>query len=275
MKRDLDVLRLVDALPSLDPFLLREHLRSHGIAPDACYFEISAADQRRMLDYAAAEVSRLTDMAAGRRGGLRDAYNSRMVAALLSSEVSDKLEPLRATLALDADEFREGVFSWRGFLYYKWSLTEFWPGLLRVLAEVKATHPAGAATREQRAFIAAAKGAILTGVRQSNAGVRKVIGIYDEAYAGLIERRDPLLFRRFLLGAPSLFVALGEKMGAMSHLASFWNYRFPPGRPIAADAEELSAILQDFARALGQEVEAQPQRPLLVLSLRATGRTAV
>lgn len=263
LKRDLDVLRLVDGLPSLDPFLLREHLRAHGFAPDACYFEISAADQRRMLDYAGTEVSRLTDMASGRRGGMRDAYNGRLVAALLSSEVSEKLEPLRATLALAEDEFREGVFSWRGFLYYKWSLVEFWPDLVRALTEIKAAHPAGPATREQRAFVAAAKQAILAGVRDSNSAVRKVIGIYDEAYATLIDRHDPLLFRRFLLGAPGMFVALGEKMGAMSHLTSFWNYRFPPGSPIAADAEELSAIFHDFARALGQEAQSASLLPAL------------
>jgi hypothetical protein len=33
MKRDLHLLRLIDKVPSLDPFLLREHLRSNDIRP--------------------------------------------------------------------------------------------------------------------------------------------------------------------------------------------------------------------------------------------------
>src|ERR1700744_4088791 len=41
MKQDLNVLYLIDSVPSLDPFLLREHLRTNTILPDACYFEIS------------------------------------------------------------------------------------------------------------------------------------------------------------------------------------------------------------------------------------------
>jgi hypothetical protein len=59
---DLKVLGLIDGIPSLDPFLLREHLNNHDIAPDSRYFEISDADQRRMFEYAAAEISRLTNM---------------------------------------------------------------------------------------------------------------------------------------------------------------------------------------------------------------------
>src|ERR1700743_2031591 len=65
---DLKVLRLLDQIPSLDPFLLREHLRTNAVYPDEHYFEISAADQTRMFEYAAAEIRRLTSMAV-RPGG--------------------------------------------------------------------------------------------------------------------------------------------------------------------------------------------------------------
>src|SRR6185437_5352081 len=111
MKRDMDILRLIDSVPSLDPFLLREHLRSNDINPDPSYFEISNADQQRMHDYAATEISRLTAMASGARAS---SSTARMVQALLSSQVNERLEPLRATLKLDPEEFCEGVFSWRG-----------------------------------------------------------------------------------------------------------------------------------------------------------------
>ena len=42
-------------------------------------------------------------------------------------------------------------------------------------------------------------------------------------------------FREFLLGAPALFLEIGEKMGAMSHVTSFWQYRFPAGAPRTVD----------------------------------------
>jgi hypothetical protein len=253
MKQDLNVLHLIDSVPSLDPFLLREYLRSNSVAPDACYFEISAADQQRMYDHTAAEISRLSAMASGKKAGTHDVSTGRLVAALLSSEVSDKLEPLRATLGLNVDEFREGIFSWRGFIYYKWSLQELWPSLIRILKELKSAEPIGRANSQQVHFLDSTKDTIIQAVRINSNAVRKIVCIYDDAYAGLIDRHDPQSFRQFLLGAPGLFLELGEKIGAMSHVTSFWNYRFPPGMPRSADAEELSAILLDFAQSLGQE----------------------
>jgi hypothetical protein len=255
MKRDLDVLRLIDGVPSLDPFLLREHLRCNDIMPDPCYFAISPADQQRMHDYASREIGRLTAMASG-KGGAQGASTGRMVAALLSSEVNEKLEPLRMTLSLGPEEFSEGVFSWRGFIYYKWCLEEFWPKLIHALRGIKAICATGKVTFEEKTILDDCKNIILRGAKFNIQEIRRIIAIYDGAYGGLIERQDPKLFREFLLGAPKLFLDIGDKMGSMSHITSFWNYRFPAGAPKGADAVELVTIFQDFAIGFKAEAEA-------------------
>ena len=116
-EQDLAVLRLTDALPSLDPFLLREHFSNHKIEIAPCYFAISQTDQLKMREFVSKEMERLTVLLGACAS--KDSAQ-RMVAALLSSEVAQELAPLRATLGITAEQFREGVFSWRGFLYYKW-----------------------------------------------------------------------------------------------------------------------------------------------------------
>jgi hypothetical protein len=252
MKRDLDVMRLIDGVPSLDPFLLREHLRCNDITPDSCYFAISAADQQRMYEYASQEISRLTALASGK--GAQSASTGRMVAALLSSEVNEKLEPLRATLSLGPEEFSEGVFSWRGFIYYKWCLEEYWPRLIRALRDIKTIRTTGKVTGEERGILEDSKNLILRGARYTSLEVRRIIAIYDSAYAGMIDRQDPKVFREFLLSAPKLFLDIGDRMGALSHITSFWNYRFPAGAPKGAEAEELIAIFQDFTKGLASEI---------------------
>jgi hypothetical protein len=41
----------------------------------------------------------------------------------------------------------------------------------------------------------------------------------------------------------------------VSHIASFWRYRFPKGRPLKAELDELFDILQDFHHGLaGEEI---------------------
>jgi hypothetical protein len=257
MERDMRVLQLLDALPSLDPFLLREKLRSDGISPDSRYFSISPADQRRMFDYATGELNRLTDLAGG-----NESATARMVAALLSTDVDEKLEPLRETLRLSQNEFKEGVFSWRGFIYYKWCRAELWPPLVNCLRHLKSLQPAGPVSNDQKSALGAARESILVGAKQNSDGVKRLLQIYEDAYNSLLRGRDPRQFRKFLLDAPALFLDIGEKMGALSHITSFWRFRFPDPERANIDAEELVMMLQDFSKGfVDREVKVRRRSP--------------
>lgn len=248
MDRDLDVLKLINSVPSLDPFLLREHMRNHHYDVADCYFAISQADKKQMYEYVSGSIRALIQLAG--LGG-KESSTAKLVSALLSTEVDEKLAPLRATLMLDGDAFREGVFSWRGFLYYKWCMQNFWPDLRDTIRELKAMQPGGALTPEYSTYITASKIRIIDCVRQTGVNVSNTLRIYDDAYAKLVEHGQPAAFRDFLLGAPAMFLSIGEKMGAISHISSFWRYRFPRGHSGRADAEELVTIFQDFEAGFG------------------------
>ena len=251
IKRDLDVLRLVDGVPSLDPFLLREHLRSNGIEPDACYFSISAADQQRMFEYCAKEVGRLTALATKGKNSSKDTSTSKIVTALCPAKWAIGLSRyvLRSSSALR--NLLKASSAGEGFFTDKWSLEEFWPNIIKVLRDIKAIGPTGKVDAEQAAYLTNVKRALIMGVKTSSDDVRRVLGIYDEAYSHLIERQDPKQFRDFLLNAPSMFLELGEKIGSITHITSFWQYRFPSVAPKAADVEELMMIFEDFAQSFG------------------------
>ncbi|HEY5337866.1 MAG TPA: hypothetical protein VIJ85_06665 [Rhizomicrobium sp.] len=250
MERDIEVLRLIDTVPSLDPFLLREHLRINAIDVAPCYFEISPADRSRMYDYVSKNLQQLIKMATG-GGPAHHSSTSKLVSALLSSEVDEKLEPLRLTLGLAGDDFREGVFSWRGFLYYKWSMMDFWPRVNEVMRDVRNTKPSNAQSAEIGRYILEAKRRVVEAVKTAGHEVGVTLKTYDVAYSQLIADGNPQAFREFLLSAPGMFLDLGEKVGAISHICSFWNYRFPKGHGGRVDAEELAAILQDFESGFG------------------------
>ncbi len=79
----------------------------------------------------------------------------------------------------------------------------------------------------------------------------RALKIYDEAFKSLTSRNEPHAFRDFLLRAPELFLSLGEKVGVISHISSFWRYRFPKGPVPSCSAEEALEILRDFEFSLG------------------------
>ncbi len=263
LERDIFVMRLLNAIPSLDPFLLREHLRNNGIEVASCYFAISAGDQERMHEFVSQELSQLVRMANGDDGN--SASTGRMVTAMLSSQVDEKLEPLRLTLGLSGNDFREGAFSWRGFLYYKWAMERFWPGVMNVLREITMVRPTGPVTAEQAAYLTAARRDIVEMVHDYGQHIAKVLSIYDHSFGSLVASQSPKTFRDFLLSAPSMFLELGERMGAISHIVSFWRYRFADNRPI--DAEELSTIFQDFTGGFAERMksaESPIPRPMVI-----------
>jgi hypothetical protein len=59
-----------------------------------------------------------------------------------------------------------------------------------------------------------------------------------------------------------MFLELGEKLGAISHIVSFWRYRFPADAPTLVDAEELSAIFQDFSSGFAEKIKSEAPSPI-------------
>jgi hypothetical protein len=258
MDRDLQVLRLLHAIPILDPFLLRQHLTNYKIDAASCYFPISHADQKSMHEFVTSELARLTkllgsDATAGSTG--------RIVSAMLSSDVAEELAPLRETLNLNGEDFRQGVFSWRGFLYYKWSVQSFWPHVMTVLRQLNEIRPAGGVPPDQKTHLADTRRGIIEMVSDNSQRVSKMLSLYDKSLSDLVEHQTPRTFRDFLLSAPYMFVELGEKLGSISHMVSFWKHRFPEGGPSVIELEELITILQDFVSGFGDRVK-PPSSPI-------------
>ncbi len=251
LERDQKVLELIDNLPSLDPFLLREHLRNNDIDVADCYFEISPSDKQKMYTFVSNDIRALIDLANSGKGTAKRSSTDKLVSALLSTEVDEKLEPLRLTLRLDHEAFREGVFSWRGFLYYKWNLTNCAEDVKRIAREIANANPHGGLPGEKLRYILGAKRRIIESISRNTRDVNAALKIYDDAYNRLVQHGQPNTFRDFLLGAPDMFLELGEKMGAIAHMTSFWRYRFPKGRRVHADVEEMLAILRDFESSFG------------------------
>jgi hypothetical protein len=253
--RDVALLEALDELPSLDPFLLREHLKRRDFKIANCYFAISAPDLDRMQRFVSGEISKLVDLAygGGKTTGAPNANISKLVSLLLSGQDDTRLEPLRLTLGLEGENFREGIFSWKGFLYYKWVLNSLWPELRGVISELTEIKVVGPRDYEMMSQVKEVGGRVNQAILGQVRKVRSTLQVYDDAFAELTQAGNPMAFRNFLLKSPEMFITLGERTGMVSHIASFWRYRFPKGRPLKVELDELFDILQDFHQGLGED----------------------
>lgn len=247
--RDRIVLDLIDSLPSLDPFLLREQLRRHDIEPARVYFGITDADIQRMFEFVRGEIASLVALSS-QEGSSAATGAGRLVEKLLSSRPEDGFEPLKVRLKLSDKEYLDGVFAWRGFLYYKWQLEELRGVVGQVAMEIAAIAPRGPRDPDATQYLPGARQRIHNTVGQALSRVQALLDVYNKAYAGLTEGGKPMGFRDFLLTAPSMFTELGECLGGIQHIISFWRYRFPPGKARMISPAELMDVFLDFEDSL-------------------------
>lgn len=250
--RDVAVLEAIDELPSLDPFLLREHMRRRGFDMSSTHFEISAPDLVKMQRFVGSEIAKLIELAyrgaEGQEGNI-----SRLVEALLSSRTDERLEPLRQTLRLERENYKEGIFAWKGFLYYKWVLNTLWANIRDVFSELGRVRVIGPVDSETASELESLKQRLRQKMERQVKSVMNQLGVYDEVFQQLTVEGNALAFRDFLLKSPDMFLSLGEGCGLVSHIATYWRYQFPRGRPLAANILQLMDMLQDFELSLGAD----------------------
>ncbi len=247
MQRDLEVFRLLDVLPSLDPFIVREAMARRGFATAACYLKISASDIAAMIAFANEEIARLISIAFA---DTQSVAALRFTGKILSDELDNELDPLKATLRLNRHQFAEGIFSWRGFLYFKWRYLDLQAELRKVIEALAKYQPAGFIDGDLRDLIHQIRPRLAKRILGALGNVGRIIAFYDNAYSSLTEGHSPVPFREFLLEGPKMFYELGEHVGILTHISSFWAYRVGNLRGGRLAPVEYADTLIDFEESL-------------------------
>jgi hypothetical protein len=239
------VLEALDELPSLDPFLVREHLRLKNLpVADGC-LDLPACERERMEQFVARELVPLTGLI-NTEAARTEADAGSLARMLLSDRADERLGPLRETLRLAETAYAGGVYAWKGFLYYKWLLTTLTHPLQSVLTDISRLRITGRLAPDMAVRFGAVRGRVHDGVLDHCVAAHKLLGLYDAAFLSLTLEGDFRGFREFLQASPVQFLELGERIGVLSHIASFWRFRFPADIPPEAAAEDACDLLHEF-----------------------------
>jgi hypothetical protein len=231
---DIETLRLIDKLPSLDPFLLREQLRRGGLDPAPCYFSISDSDLQRMQAFVHGEIEPLVTLSlGGDTVAVASESAARMAAKILSNTPGDQLEALRQTLRLAPEQYQEGVFCWKGFLYYKWTLSTLLGEVAVVAEAVRTIKPTGKVDRPAREHLDRSRAVLRGRIIRTCDEVSRTLRVYDDAYARLTQEGRPTAFRDFLLGRPVDVRQAGRPTGGRAAYRQLLAFPLPPRRPSA------------------------------------------
>lgn len=248
-RKDQVLLEILDSIPSMDPFLLREMLARNGYLPALEYFSISEADLARMSTFVASEMASLTNLVTS--GDSRGA--NEFTQKLLAETPDAAFAPLRDALRMDAEQYRDGIFAWRGLLYYKWIAASTLRESSKTCADITQFMPAPPRNFQTTEYIKTARRAINQSIRGAVQFVLRSLDTYNRSYNLFLAEERPSEFRDFLLNAPATFIRLGEVIGSLQHINSFWAFRMGAlgrGRTTEADFADM---LADFLSSLAFE----------------------
>jgi hypothetical protein len=199
------------------------------------------------------EVTPLIGISFDTRDARLNENTSKLATKILANASDSELEPLRQGMGMSKPDFEEGIFCWKGFIYYKWTLNELLPQIRPVAMEIGKVSCIGQVGEEDRAYIILARARLVRAIARACDTVRATLKVYEDSYGDLTQNGRPQSFRQFLLNAPGLFYELGERLGAVHHIISFWRFRFPSNGRGKVSAEELVDLLADFESSLNFE----------------------
>ncbi|MEO1038407.1 MAG: hypothetical protein AAFX09_02600 [Pseudomonadota bacterium] len=244
---DYERLKLLSDLPSFDPYLLREFFQRRGDVIARCYFQLSDAEFDEVTNFVAGQIDRLVQRAMGSGGDMSQSL--KLARILFEDEESKQLEFLRHALRMTPDEYRAGVFGWKGTLYYYWSCDAWYAQLQGFMAALRGLKIVGAAPGD-RVEIDDMIYAVLEGASARWGRIKSRLASYDEEFSRFVNNGDPAALKAFLHRAPGMFLEMGEDIGSLQHLLSYWRF-WTDGQPkkqmTASDALE---ILPDFEAAV-------------------------
>lgn len=251
--QDLARVKELAAMPSFDPFLLADRY-SGGERPVArFYFNISADEQEAMLGNVTRQILGIVSLAFGDVEIRPDDERVRRFARqLLDGEDSgQKLAGLRETLGMSEAEYEDGIFGWKGILYYRWRIREVKDDLRKFAIELNDTIVRGA-TPEESQEVNDIRKAILATAKARWQALTAVMDDYDREYDRFCKGGDATALRAFLLKAPAHFGQLGADLSAVSHVTSFWAYWWNGREKGSLSAADALEIFPNFLRSLAR-----------------------
>ncbi len=224
--RDLALLRSLEDLPSLDPFLLKDRLHADGLSVHDGYLEISEAEFAEIREFVMNRFRPMVEMAfEGADQADKLTHLRTLVEKIWEAKDMDGLAPILKAMQLQADEAPGILYAWKSVIYYDYLRArqrERWKDYAAFLG--KDTVPTDVVPKEQREDLAALVAMTRSLFKQRWMRIEKILSDYNAAYDMLFkERKSPAPFIDFLRGSPNHFFSLGDCISSIDHAIEVWN----------------------------------------------------
>ena len=214
---------MIDDLPSLDPFLLKESFGLAGFKVSQKYFEISAKEEHEIRELIQDKILPIVGTALGVRSRVDLINKSKGFLEAIWDPTLPEAALFVSAFGISTGDSSSVFGAWKGITYYqhafqrnreRLALVFSWMGSeLSVPIDIQQNR---AYAEQQRMY----KHSVVTRMKEM---VRELGGIfreYESCYSEFLDRANPKPFREFLLSASQIYWLLGYCTTAIVHICT-------------------------------------------------------
>lgn len=251
-RRDVRLLDLIEDLPSLDPFLLKDRIAVEGVPVPEAYFTISEAEFEDIKKYILTKFRPITERVVDPAARHAEQTAEQFILKLWEAKDLDYLRPITEVFRIDPGHAAEIYYSWKGVTYYEYQYKRGQKTLLGFAewlhTRAVPSHYVKAGEREQ---LAAATRDVASAFARHLRNSSGILRIYNQSYEDLFVRGgDARPFIGFLRDSATLFWDIAASISAMNHGVSVWRQKTRNAEDGRLAADELKPLLDILARVI-------------------------
>lgn len=222
---DLRMISILDRLPSLDPFLMKDVLKNNGFDINPTYFEVSKELWVEIETYILQSFEPLVRAAFPKSTDATDEMARILVQKIWEGRDLETLRPLAAAFQIPKGSELETFAAWKGINFYSFQLERAKPLMFELMAWLKdLTFPVAALSaaekKELYAQLEEAKNQLRAEWQIADNIIRDYQTSYDKLFRQKLGSDD---FLAFLRKSNKAYWDIGNALGKTGHASYCWN----------------------------------------------------
>lgn len=254
---DLALLRVLEDVPSFDPFLLKSVLTDKKMSIDEHYLNVAKEEEAEVRQVIEQRVRPIVSRAyAGLAPAEAEKRTQSFIDGIWDPNSSDATAFI-AAFRVEAAAIPEVFGAWKGVSYYQYQLQHIRPRIAELLSFLQSDDSIPTDIRKmvgsERESLMMFRKDILTRLRNAYKNTQTILQECDQAYDALINDGNPLPFRDFLITAIDKYWTLGACNCALALVTDVW-FRFSGnGRSVRYEGEIIKTMFAGMRAALSAE----------------------
>lgn len=223
---DMKILSILDRLPSLDPFLLKDVFLRQKIPMTEAYFEVSEEAWSEIETFMLQRFEPLVRAAFPEEAAAGDDTKARMlIDKIWEARDIDALQPLITAFRLPQHEALDIFSSWRGIVYYSFQYQKEQSHLVDLIKwlkenEAPATGVPASENKEMQTMLAF----VFEQVRKEWQTIEDIVRAYQSSYDKMFKDKITSTdFLAFLKGSNETYWKIGNSLGKTNHAIYCWD----------------------------------------------------